>query len=104
MALAVPLDQFRTNYVLLAPQDYRADYINVVAPTGARVLLDGDPIPASAWSRVGERGEFEAATLEVEDGFHQLEGEVAFGVVSYGYDCHVSYAFPGGLNLETTLD
>ena len=62
------------------------------------------PIPAEKWQPVGTRQELEWAEVEVSDGFHRLESDTPFGVVSYGYDCRVSYAYPGGLNLETQSD
>jgi hypothetical protein len=31
---------------------------------------------------------------------HNLTGSAPFGLTVYGYDCDVSYAYPGGLNLE----
>lgn len=104
MALAVPVNQFRDNYFILAPADYDLDYVNVMAPTGVEVRIDGEPISADKWRQVGTRGELEWAIVEVSDGFHKLEADAPFGVVSYGYDCHVSYAYPGGLNLETTIE
>ena len=100
MSLAVPVDQFRTDYVVLAPRDYERDYLNVIVPRGHRVRLDGEAIADEAWSLVGAQEAFEVAVVEVEDGFHTLQADVPFGVVSYGYDCHVSYAYPGGLNVE----
>lgn len=104
MALAVPTDQFRNDYYILAPKDYERDYLNIVAPTGVTVELDGEPIPADAWETVGAREDYERATIELADGFHRLTSDTPFGVVSYGYDCRVSYASPGGLNLETIVD
>lgn len=104
MALAVPIDQYRTNYFVLAPADYDNDFLNIMAPVGTEVLLDGVPIPTSKWQPVGTRQELEWAEVEVSDGFHRLESDTPFGVVSYGYDCRVSYAYPGGLNLETQID
>ena len=104
MALAVPIEQYRTDYVVLAPVDYDKDFLNIMAPTGTEVTLDGEPIRADLWKPVGTLGELEWALVEVEDGFHTLQSDTPFGVVSYGYDCRVSYAYPGGLNLETTVD
>lgn len=39
--LAVPVEQFRTEYVFLAPDKYMFDCVNIIAPVGARVFLDG---------------------------------------------------------------
>lgn len=99
MALAVPVDQFRRDYLILTPQNYTEDYINVVVPAGREVRYDGTPIERSKFTPVGN-GTFESTVIQVTDGFHRLDGDAPFGVMSYGYACHVSYAYPGGLNLE----
>ena len=41
MALAVPVEQFRTDYLFQAPLSYDSNYVDVVAPIGAQVTLDG---------------------------------------------------------------
>lgn len=104
MALSVPMSQYRTDYFITVPKAYAQDYINIAAPVGVRVEIDGEPIPDELWKPVGTRGELETATVEVDDGFHKLTSDTPFGVTGYGYDCHVSYAYPGGLNLETEVD
>ncbi len=44
--LAVPVEQFRTEYVFLAPNKYMFDCVNLIVPTGARVFLDGADVSA----------------------------------------------------------
>ena len=39
MALAVPMEQFRTDYLFHAPVSYDSNYVDVTAPTGATVML-----------------------------------------------------------------
>ncbi len=103
MATTVPIDQYRKDYLLLTPAAYELDFLNIAAPAGREVLIDGVPIPRELFKPVGSGG-YEAAQVPVPDGFHKVTSEVPFGVVSYGYDCHVSYAYPGGLNLEEISD
>jgi IgGFc binding protein len=41
-----PIEQFRADYVFLTPDKYAFDFVSVVAPAGATVLLDGTSITA----------------------------------------------------------
>ena len=97
--LGVPMEQFRSSYVFLIPNQYLQDYVNVIAPVGTQLIVDGNqtveanPIPA-ACSADGTC--WATATLELTDGTHSIEslnGE-PFGVVVYGYDDDVSYGYP----------
>ncbi|AWV90873.1 IgGFc-binding protein [Bradymonas sediminis] len=104
MTTAVPRAQFRQDYLVLTPENYERNYINIMVPAGHQVRLDGAPVADDAWQPVGTRDTYEIAQIRVDAGPHYLEADIPFGVVSYGYDCHVSYAYPGGLNLEALDD
>jgi len=98
--LASPIEQWRRDYIVLTPPAYeRGDYLNIVAPTGATIILDEIPIDLGEFEPLGN-GVFSVARVEVEDGPHILNSEEQFTVIPYGYDSAVSYAYPGGLNLE----
>ena len=94
--LTVPVEQWREDYIVLTPPAYGDDWLNVVAPTGSRVLLDG--LPVEGWTTIGA-GALSVARVPVEDGTHALSSSQRFAVTAYGYDDDVSYAYPGGLNL-----
>ena len=99
--LSVPAEQYLKEYIVLTPDAYVQDYINVIAKngTGGQITLDGAPLSV-ALTPVGSSG-FGVAQLSVLDGVHTVKstGEL-FGVTAYGYDCDVSYAYPGGLSLK----
>ncbi len=96
--LAVPIEQWRQDYIVLTPNAYeRGDFINVIAREGTEVMLDGNVI--GGWTPVGN-GTFVASKVTVADGPHTLLSDATFTVIAYGYDSDVSYAYPGGLNLE----
>ena len=95
--LAVPIEQWRRDYIFLTPQAFGQDHINVMAPTGTEVLIDG--LPIGAWETIGD-GTWSVVRRSVPDGTHTVVSDTPFSIIAYGYDRHVSYAYPGGLNLE----
>lgn len=102
--LAVPERQFRKDYVFLAPNKYALDYVSLTVRAGTSALLDGteatdlpgaqaEAIPGAPWL---------AVRVPVSDGVHTLHCAEPCAVMVHGYDQYVSYAYPGGLNLDTT--
>ncbi|MDC0720721.1 IgGFc-binding protein [Nannocystis bainbridge] len=101
MTVAVPPELFRTTYAIHAPTNYESNYVNVVAPTGVTVTLDGNPVPEPGWTAIGKTG-WSVARLPLAnkgDGDHRLTSDHPFGVQVYGYGQYTSYWYPGGLNL-----
>jgi hypothetical protein len=99
LALAVPIAQFRADYLVHAPVNYAIGYADVVAPAGASVTVDGAPL--DFFLPIGDTGyAFARATLVGSlDGNHRLAADVPFGVTVYGYGDYTSYWYPGGLDL-----
>jgi len=106
MALAVPVDQFRTQYLFHAPTNYETNYVDITAPTGATVMLDGvavtnwQPIGTSGWqlARITPLGAGPGA-----DGNHNITGDMGFGISVYGYGQDTSYWYPGGMDLNRVI-
>lgn len=105
--LQVPVQQFRCSYVFLTPDTYDTDYVNIIAPVGAEVRLDGTLVDLSTVPVGG--GDFTVTSFVLDDGTHVVEGDDLVGVMVYGYGGpgslhpdtqNVSYAYPGGLSLQ----
>ncbi len=101
LMLVPPLEQFRKDYVFLTPDAYTFDYVTIVAPDAAGVVIDGEPLAESALKPIpGLDGvSYRVARLAISDGVHRIESERPIGVSVYGYDRHVSYGYAAGLNL-----
>lgn len=102
MSLAIPTEQFRSDYTFLAPATFEQNYVNVVAAHGVEVMLASNgasPTPVTGWTPVGGSG-FRAARVEISGGSHQMTSSSPFGIVVYGYSRYTSYMYPGGLDLE----
>ena len=97
--LAVPVEQYRTDYTFLAPRGFERDYVTVTAPITAEVRFDGRVIDEEEWIDFG-RGDFRVARLLVEDGAHSITSDEPAGIMVHGYDSFVSYGFAGGLDLR----
>ena len=106
MALAVPIEQFRSSYLFHAPTTYETNYVDVTAPMGASVMLDGvplafDPIGTTGWGLARVQS---LSAGPASDGNHSIEGSMGFGITVYGYGQYTSYWYPGGLNLGTIIE
>ncbi len=127
--LAVPVEQFRTEYVFLAPNKYMFDCVNIISKPGVPVFLDGVELrqedytftniktlqaqmlelnlkhPSELGLKFGDyrligQGKWAVWRLIIPDGVHTASSAEPFGVISYGYDQYVSYGYPAGLNLQ----
>ena len=97
MGSGIPWLQVRSEYDFLTPDTYTSNYVNVVAPTGTAVDLDGTPI--SGWQTIGSTG-YDVARVLINPGGHHIESSAGtgFGITTYGYASYTSYLYPGGLN------
>jgi hypothetical protein len=99
-SIPTAVDQFRTKYVFLAPNDYSENFAVVIAPTGASVSIDGTPVTAAP-TAVGSTG---YGVLRVQlgmgnGGAHVLTATSPVGLQVMGYGEYTSYTYPGGSGL-----
>ncbi|MBI5536163.1 MAG: hypothetical protein HY898_25805 [Deltaproteobacteria bacterium] len=99
MALAVTTQQFRKDYLFHAPTNYEKNYVNVISPAGANVLLDN--VAVGGFVAIGTTGYGVARVLlgNNVNGNHRLTTDQKAGITVYGYGQYTSYWYPGGLNL-----
>ena len=96
--------QYATDLTSHTPILFASDFINIVAPTGTTVLLDGSPVALSG-STVGSTN-FTATALQIPDGRHTITATQPIGVIAYGWDGdptplrNVSYGYPAGMMLN----
>ena len=102
MALAVPVEQFRTSYLFHAPTNYESNYVDITAPDGGVVMLDGTMV--TGFTPIGSTG-YSLARVQAlgggpnADGNHSVTGSMPFGITVYGYGQYTSYWYAGGLDL-----
>lgn len=101
LSAAVAVEQYRKNYVFLAPDDYDKSFVDIVLPTGANITLDGVPLAGSP-TAIGSTGyQLLRVTLSNSGGgIHTLDSDVPIGIQVIGYGKFTSYQYPGGLNLQ----
>ena len=104
MTLAVATDQFRKTYLFHAPTNYSSNYVNVVAPTGIPVILDGALL--GGFTPIGTTGYSvsRASLSNAGNGNHSISASQGIGITVYGYGQYTSYWYPGGLNLTKLHD
>lgn len=126
-----PIEQWRSDYVLLLPDKYAFDFLVLSVPDGAHAFLDGLPLGPDAcdiapgdgltaadrkkptpayWSyrcpmsfpliSVKADGTANVSPGRQNDGVHRLQSDKPVGVMVYGFDAFVSYAYAGGTQLR----
>lgn len=131
LRLVAPVEQWRTDYVLLTPDKYSFDFLVITAPFGAQVFIDGLAIdgkicesgPAdglTAAHRGAQNPPFVSYRCQLSfpvvvpnvappnnvlpgrqnDGVHRVQADYPVGVLVYGFDSFVSYAYTGGTELK----
>lgn len=122
-----PVEQYRRDYIFLTPDKYAFDFITITAETETRILLDGEPLPDTcatdpADGIVRKPGEAKPGRVihrcqlsfpkvtsgqgsrvlsaDQHDGVHTLVADREVGLIVYGFDRFVSYAYTGGLDLD----
>jgi IgGFc binding protein len=101
-----PVEQFRTEYVFLAPDGWTQSWVVISAPVGGKVTVDS---VAPTGCIVEPAGTIEGVTYEsrrcaIKAGAHQLSGDKPFGIVAYGYGTAGSYAVVGGADVKHVYD
>ena len=122
-----PIQQYRQDYVFLTPDKYAFDFVVITADHDTYVELDGAPLdprycttsPADGIERkpmdpppdrVIHRCQLSfpdvvgRPNVRVEpgiqnDGVHTVVADAPVGILVYGFDAYVSYAYAAGLNL-----
>jgi hypothetical protein len=99
--LVPPEEQYRRDYSFLTPATYHQSYVTVMTQPGVQVTLDGDTLNLTDFDHeeIVDEGVVRAH-IPVEPGPHRIEAPIPFGIVVYGYDDYVSYAYTGGLNFK----
>ena len=99
MGSGIPVFQSRSVYTFLTPDTYTYNFVNIIAPEGSTVTLDGAAV--SGWTSIGSSG-YQVARVPLSPGSHLAtsEGDVGFGITTYGYAPYTSYLLPGGMNIE----
>lgn len=100
--LVPPEEQYRSDYSFLTPDTYFVSYLTVLIQPGFTVTLDGEELDLTQFDyEVLEDRNIARAHIPVDPGPHFVESQnqIPFGIVVYGYDDYVSYAFTGGLDL-----
>jgi hypothetical protein len=100
LSLAIPTKQFRNQYTFVASTTYDSNFVNVIAPIGTSVMLDGAAVPGSEFAPIGGSGFAVARHLLGHSDVHRMESSVGFGIIVYGYGKDTSYMYPGGLDLK----
>lgn len=92
-------EQFRKDYVFLTPGSYKSNYATIVFKTETNAKINGKDLD-NITDISGSGYSYSIVDLGSEFSRHTLVCDEPCGLYVYGWESDVSYAYPGGLNLE----
>ena len=105
MSDEVAVEQFRQEYIFLAPEDFAFNWADVVVPTGATVSLDGGPLGGTSEVITPGYSVIRVPLMNgANKGAHKLSSDQPVGLQVMGYGHATSYYYPGGLNLKVIAE
>jgi hypothetical protein len=97
---AVTVEQYRTKYVFLAPDDYTESWADIIQPMGASLTLDNVAVGVFPTSIGSGYGITRVPLGPGNGGAHLLTATEPVGLQVIGYGAYTSYQAPGGLTLH----
>ncbi|MGI6394318.1 MAG: IgGFc-binding protein [bacterium] len=99
MMLIPPSKQFRKDYIFLTPGSYKENFATVVVKNKTKAVLNDKELKELT-EISGTEYSFKIVDLGSDFARHSLLCDEPCGLYVYGWESDVSYAYPGGLNLE----
>ena len=117
-------EQWRSDNVFLTPDKYAFDFVVIAAPGNAKVFLDGLPIDGTTCEIAAvAKGAYFIYRCQLSfpvidptvaspnnvgpgrqnDGVHRVQSDMPVGVIVYGFDNFVSYAYAAGTQLADVV-
>jgi hypothetical protein len=81
-----PIEQFRAEYVFLTPDRYSFDFLRIMAPRDARMVLDTQPLESIAGCSLEAETSLEAALDDPRIGFKVYRCQLSFPVIDQALD------------------
>jgi len=97
LAFVPPVEQFRTSYTFVVPDQYQANDVQLITKGGGTVMLDGADV--SLLLATFGSGTWSAARITIPPGPHTLVCPEKCSVEVAGWAAAVSYLYSGGLDL-----
>jgi hypothetical protein len=100
----IAVEQFRKEYIFLAPNDFAYNWADVLVPTGANVQLDGAALAGTMETVSDGWTVVRVQLMGTGTGAHKITSDQPIGLQVMGYGHATSYYYPGGLNLNFIAD
>jgi protocatechuate 3,4-dioxygenase beta subunit len=103
MMLIPPFEQFQNQYTVSTPSiGFNKHFINLAVPISqkGKINVDGSLLDPSIFTDI-PGSTFAGAQVEVDQGTHNISGNLAFGAFMYGFGSYDSYGYPGGQALAS---